>query len=215
MAGTRKVTLRPSEALGKILSALDRLEIPYQIGGSTASSAHGIPRTTLDVDLVVDMPAEMIAEFTGLLGNGFFADAGMIRTAFAVGRAANVIHYATAWKFDLFPLGGDDYSRAGFARRSFREIQIDDGGSLECAVATAEDTILRKLEWYRAGGERSERQWNDLLGVARTMRGRLDTSYLQQWAPHLKVADLLDALLLEAQEPARQDPAQNDPAQNP
>jgi hypothetical protein len=64
-------------------------------------------------------------------------------------------------------------------------------------VATAEDTILRKLEWYRAGGETSERQWNDLRGVLKISGARLDLAYLRQWAPFLKVEDLLDRLLAE------------------
>ena len=65
------------------------------------------------------------------------------------------------------------------------------------AVATAEDTILRKLEWYRAGGETSERQWNDLRGVLKVSGPRLDLAYMRHWAPYLKVDDLLERLLAE------------------
>jgi hypothetical protein len=65
-------------------------------------------------------------------------------------------------------------------------------------VASAEDTVLRKLEWYRPGGENSERQWNDLLGVCRTAKDRLDVAYLRQWAVHLKVEYLLENLLAES-----------------
>ena len=147
---------KPSEALERLIEALDRLEIPYAVAGSMAGSAHGIPRTTLNVDLVVDLAADKIDEFAADLQGDFYVDADLIRESFARGRAANLIHLATAWKFDLFPLGTDEYSRAGFGRRSFREIQPDGAGKVECAVASAEDTILRKLEWYRAGGESSK-----------------------------------------------------------
>jgi hypothetical protein len=106
-----------------------------------------------------------------------------------------VIHTGTAWKFDLFPLQKDEYSRVAFARRSFREVRPDGRDAIECAVASAEDTVLRKLEWYRAVGETSERQWNDLLGVCRTMGEKLDIAWLRRWAGRLGLEDLLEKLL--------------------
>jgi hypothetical protein len=188
----------PSEALARLLEVLDRLEIRYAIGGSVASSAHGIPRTTLDVDLVVDLKPDQIDNLAAELRQDFYADAALIREAFARNRAANLIHLGSGWKFDLFPLRGDEFSRTEFGRRVFREIRPDEGKPIECAVASAEDTVLRKLEWYRAGGESSERQWNDLLGVCRTARQQLDVVYLRRWAGHLKVEDLLERLLAES-----------------
>jgi hypothetical protein len=188
----------PAEALTRLIEALDRLEISYAVAGSVASSAHGIPRTTLDVDLVVDLAPDKIDEFASDLQGDFYVDADLIRESFTRGRAANLIHLVTAWKFDLFPLRKDEYSRTEFGRRSFREIQLGGPEKVECAVASGEDTVLRKLEWYRAGGESSERQWNDLLGVCRTLSGRLDVVYLRRWASHLNVEDLLERLLVES-----------------
>jgi hypothetical protein len=86
----------------------------------------------------------------------FYADANLIRESFARGRAANLIHLVTAWKFDLFPPGKDEYSETEFGRPSFREIQPDGAEKVECAVASGEDTVLRKVVCYRAGGESSE-----------------------------------------------------------
>jgi hypothetical protein len=65
-------------------------------------------------------------------------------------------------------------------------------------VASAEDTVLRKLEWYRAAGERSERQWSDLRGISRTLGKQLDLEYLRRWAAFLGVEDLLETLLTES-----------------
>lgn len=187
-----------TDALRRLIEVLDRLEIHYLVGGSVASSVHGIPRTTLDIDLVVDLDPAKIDEFTSELEAAFYADPGLIRDSFARGRAANLIHLATAWKFDLFPLCSDEYSSTEFGRRIFREIRPDGNEAVECAVATAEDTILRKLQWYGAGGERSERQWNDLLGVCRTVGARLDLIYLERWARHLRIDDMLTRLLRES-----------------
>jgi hypothetical protein len=187
----------PADALARLLEILDRSEIPYSIGGSVASSTHGIPRTTMDVDLVADMQLEQVDDLVAVLHKEFYADAAMIREALLRGRFFNLIHYATAYKFDVFPLRPDDYSRTEFGRRTFTEIRSFGPEPIECAVATAEDTILRKLEWYRAGGQASERQWNDLRGVLKVSGPRLDLDYLRQWAPYLKVDDLLERLLGE------------------
>jgi hypothetical protein len=103
---------------------------------------------------------------------------------------------ASSFKFDIFPLQKDDFSQAQFARRQFAET-TSLGAPIECAVATAEDTILNKLRWYRTGGETSERQWNDVRGILRVSGARLDLAYLNTWAPRLGVADLLERLLHE------------------
>jgi hypothetical protein len=98
----------PAEVLTRLIEALDRLEIPCAVAGSVASSAHGIPRTALNVDLVVDLATDKIDELASDLKGDFYVDAGLIRKSFARGRAANLIHLATAWKFDLFRLQKDE-----------------------------------------------------------------------------------------------------------
>jgi hypothetical protein len=99
------------------------------------------------------------------------------------------------------PLQNDPYSRTSFGRRRFADIKFFDANPIECFVAAAEDVVLRKLEWYRAGGETSERQWNDLRGVLQVSGPSLDLEYLRQWAPVLKVDDLLERLLGEPSSP--------------
>ncbi len=91
MRSFRQATPRtPAEALTRLIEALDRLEIPYAVAGSVASSAHGIPRTTLDVDLVVDFATDKIEEFAAALQGDFYVDADLIRESFARGRAASL-----------------------------------------------------------------------------------------------------------------------------
>ena len=187
----------PAEPFPRVLSVLDRLEIPYLVGGSVASSIHGINRPTMDVDLVADLKADQVDEFVSLLQPEFYADSSMIREALDRKRPFNLIHFATTFKIDIFPLKNDEYSQVSFARRRIEQSRSLGPREVECAVATAEDTILRKLEWYRAGGETSERQWNDLRGVLKVSGATLDLAYLRQWAPSLKVDDLLERLLTE------------------
>jgi hypothetical protein len=186
-----------ADAFKRILEVLDLLEIPYQVVGSLASSMHGIPRTTMDIDLVVNLRAEQIEEFAAGLNADFYADPEMIQEALAHRRSFNLIHYASVFKFDIFPLLEDKYSQTQFGRRQFVETKLFGDDPIECAFATAEDTVLSKLRWYRAGGETSERQWNDLRGILQISGNRLDLTYLNTWAPRLEVADLLERLLHE------------------
>ena len=187
----------PAEAFSRVLETLDRMEIPYLVGGSVASSIHGITRPTMDADIVADLKPSQVDDFVSLVKADFYADARAIRESLSLGRSFNLIHYATTFKIDFFPLQDDAYSSASFARRRFEQSKSFGPEMIECAVATAEDTILRKLEWYRAGGETSERQWNDLRGVLKVSGSQLDRAYLHEWAQYLKVDDLLDRLLAE------------------
>jgi hypothetical protein len=182
------------QALQALIEALGRSAIPYMIGGSMASGIHGIYRTSLYVDLVADIHPEQIAHLTRELGGEFYADADMMREAVGSGRSFNLIHFASSYKFDVFPLRSDPFQQSQFSRREVKDLVVA-GGALAVPVATAEDTLLMKLVWYRSGGEVSERQWNDVRGIVAIQEERLDREYLKRWAAYLKVTDLADAAL--------------------
>jgi hypothetical protein len=76
------------------------------------------------------------------------------------------------------------------------QVRTDPPGEL--FVDTAEHTVLGKLEWYRRGGEVSERQWRDVLGVLRVRGDSLDQARLDTWALRLGVVDLLERARREA-----------------
>ncbi|HEY1240039.1 MAG TPA: hypothetical protein VGF16_05755 [Bryobacteraceae bacterium] len=185
----------PAAAFRHILETLDQLGIPYCIVGSVASSVYGTPRTTMDVDLVADLRATQLGSFAAALHPDFYADLEMMTDALRRGRSFNVIHLASAYKFDIFPLAEDEYSQESFGRRRVAKTQGLGDEAVECVLATVEDTVLNKLRWYRLGGETSEVQWNDLHGILMVTGERLDREYLYRWAPRLSVVDLLDRLL--------------------
>ncbi|MBV8731643.1 MAG: hypothetical protein JO336_17690 [Acidobacteriia bacterium] len=184
----------PAAAFRRILEVLDRLEIPYFVTGSVASSVYGIPRTTRDIDIVAAVRTDQLEDLASELQGEFYADLEMMKESVRRARAFNVIHRASTYKIDIFPLGRDEYSREAFARRRFAEAQLP-GVRIECALASAEDVILSKLRWYRAGGENSEAQWNDLRGIVEINGARLNLDYLRHWAARLSVADLLERLI--------------------
>jgi hypothetical protein len=185
----------PSDGFKRVLETLDRLKIPYMVGGSLASSIHGIVRSTRDIDLVADIKMEHIAPLAAELSGEFYADPEMMRQALQQGRMFNLIHHASSYKFDFYPLSRKPYDQAQFARRATAEFSLDGREALTFYVASPEDTILSKLVWYRAGNQVSERQWSDVIDVVRVKRNLLDLPYLRQWAASLGVADLLEEAL--------------------
>ncbi len=185
------------EAFRQLVATLDSLAIPYMIGGSLASSVHGIYRSTNDIDIVAAVREEHVAPLIANLAKEFYADAGTIREALRLGRPFNLIHFASGYKFDIFPAAGNLYFEKQLERSTSQEVALGHGESMLCPIATAEDIILAKLVWYRAGGEQSERQWNDVRGIRSTQGARLDGAYLRQWAGYLGVQDLLERLLSE------------------
>lgn len=186
------MSLSPKHGLESLLSVLDRLEIPYALAGSVASSVHGRPRATAGIDIVADIREEHVAELVRLTVDSFYCDEPSIRDAIRRGRSFNLIHQGSAFKFDLFPAGDDPLNVAELERRAYTETPVP-GGSVECAIISAEDVILSKLRWYRLSGG-SERQWDDVLGILQRKREKLDYEYLTDGARKLHVEELLARL---------------------
>lgn len=176
-----------------VIAVLDALNVPYLIGGSFASSVYGMVRATMDADLLADLRPEHVAPLASALQGQFYVDEGAIHEAIRDKSSVNLIHLATMFKVDIFVPKGRPYDRAEFEHRTRRIVATAPERS--AYVASAEDTILTKLEWYRLGGEVSERQWRDILGILKAQSGELDIAYLRDWAQQLGIADLLELAL--------------------
>jgi hypothetical protein len=123
-------------------------------------------------------------------------DDEMIRDAIRAHRNFNIIHLESFFKVDIFISKEREFDRLQMVRRLPYVLSTEPEQS--AYVASAEDTILAKLEWYRIGGEVSDRQWRVILGVMKVQAGKLDMEYLQRGARLLRVADLLDRAIQEA-----------------
>jgi hypothetical protein len=180
-----------------VAATLEGLGVPYVAVGSLASSVHGAPRSTDDVDFVVDLAPVQGERLVTALTDAYYVSPDAVRAATGArsGGTFNAIHLATSVKVDLFVAGDDPFDAERLAQR--RRVAVASDASSDLFIDTAEHTILRKLEWYRRGGEVSERQWSDVIGVMRAQRDRLDRATLQRWAERLGVADLLERALRE------------------
>jgi hypothetical protein len=182
-----------------IAEVLERIGVPYLVGGSLASSFHGVPRATQDVDLVAALGAEHVPALIAALEGRFYHDADTIREAVRDRTSFNVIHLDTLFKVDIFVARQDPATRQELDRR--QRITVGTDPTRELVVASAEDVVAQKLYWFRLGDGVSDRQWSDALGVLKVAGERLDLDYLRKTAGLLGVEDLLEKALAEAREP--------------
>jgi hypothetical protein len=185
------------QALEPVIRSFEALQIGYQIGGSVASSAYGVARATLDVDLVADLNAHQIGPLVECLQGNYYVDEDRVRDAVARRSSFNLIHLESMLKVDVFVLKSRAYDRVAFARARLESLEEGEG-TRRYRISSPEDVILNKLDWYLQGGCVSERQWNDVLGVLKVQQSSLDSEYLQCWAGALGLRDLLLRALQDA-----------------
>jgi len=184
-------------ALSSVIKVLENLKIPYYLGGSVASSAMGLPRTTLDIDIIADVQAFHAGRLADALRGSFYIDQDQIAAAIRHRSSFNLIHSETALKVDIFIPKEREYDREAMDRRR-RESLSGEEDAISCYLASPEDIILSKLEWYKSGGLVSRRQWQDVQGVMKVQGRELDQIYLRKWAPKLSIPELLEKALIEA-----------------
>lgn len=183
-------------ALRPVADALEAAGVRYYLGGSLASSAHGIARASLDADLVAELEPAHVDAFASRLESAYYVPIDRIRAAVAERRSFNLIHLTTMFKIDVFVSKGRPFDRQAADRAGLQTL----GEAPQARgffVASPEDTVLAKLEWFRLGGETSERQWWDIVGVLK-VAADADGEYLRHWAPALEVSDLLERAFADA-----------------
>lgn len=178
-----------------VADVLEKLGVGYVVCGSLASSAYGMVRTTMDADLIADLQQEHVLMLVELLKDAFYIDDEMIRSAIKHRSSFNVIHLESMFKVDIFIPKKRLFDRKQLSRR--QETQLGEE-QVSLFILSPEDTVLAKLEWYRLGGEVSDQQWRDILGVLIIQQNQLDHHYMQQMANQLDTADLLERALQEA-----------------
>lgn len=179
----------------QIAGTCERLGIRYLVGGSLASSLHGIPRATQDVDLVMSIRQADVAGLVRALRDDFYLDEDAIREAIDRQTSFNLVHLGSYFKADVFVARDDEPSRLQMDRsrryplgRPVREL----------VVASPEDVVAQKLHWFALGDRVSERQWLDAIGVLKVLGPRLDLAYLRRIAEMMGVEALLREAASEA-----------------
>ncbi|MEN6500094.1 MAG: hypothetical protein ABFC65_06120 [Rectinema sp.] len=187
----------PVEVTLKVTEVFEKLGVPYLIGGSLASTLYGMVRTTQDSDIVAEIRIEHLQPFVAALQDEFYVDDEIIAESIQRHSSFNIIHRETMFKVDVFIPRPRPFLQSQLARAQRQTFTFET--EVSAKFASPEDTILSKLEWYRMGGEVSDRQWRDVLGVLKTRAGELDLDYLRKWAGELKIDDLLERILKEVE----------------
>ncbi len=175
------------EIAQSVFQSLEEHGIAYMVVGSLASNIHGVPRSTHDADIVIECDKPSLERFIESLQNDFYADKAMAIDALQTRFMFNIIHYQEGIKIDFIIKKLREFDIEEFNRRTL----VPFSGQRRW-VATPEDTILAKLEWYKKGG--SERQLDDAVNIARLQGNKLDKGYLLKWSMELDVLNFLQMI---------------------
>ena len=172
-----------SEVLQRIMTTLDQNKVAYMLTGSFASAYYGTPRSTQDIDVIVEATGEQLRGFVQSLPlDQYYSDVDAALQAHKAESMFNVIDLSTGWKIDFIMRKSRPFSREELSRRVRVNLQ-----GVPLFVASAEDIIIAKLEWSKLA--RSQRQIEDAAAIVRAQRKTLDRSYIEKWTRELGVED--------------------------
>lgn len=177
------------ELLARVVETFERFRIPYFVTGSVASMAYGEPRLTNDIDVVAEIRE---AHIPGLLAafpaDAFYLSEDAVREAIRMQGQFNIIHPGSGLKVDVILPKDTPFDRSRFARvRTVRPAE-----SYEAAFASAEDVIIKKMEYYRAGG--SDKHLRDIAGILKISGDGIDEAYIGEWADRLELRPVWDTI---------------------
>ena len=179
----------PLIVAAQVAAALEQVGVPYLIGGSLASTLHGEPRATFDVDVAAHLELQHVDALIEALGDEYIVDRDGLVEAVERSSMVNLVRLAPMTKVDLYVRPREGLFAAEIQRAT--RVRLLEDPPAEGFVATPEDTVLQKLRWYRQGEEVSDRQWRDVLGVLKAKRNSLDRAYMTTWAQELGLDGLL------------------------
>jgi hypothetical protein len=188
----------PVAILAPVIERLETAEIPYMMVGSFVSSYHGKPRSTYDVDIVIDSGVDQLRRFIESMPlENYYRDLSDAMQALKSRSMFNVLHNDSNWKFDFIFVPRDAFGASQFARRQ----RIDYEG-LPLFISSAEDNVIAKLNWAKMG--ESERQIVDVGNVLRVREGELDLDYIRKWVGELRLEAQWEKALIAAEDSKRQ-----------
>jgi predicted nucleotidyltransferase len=180
-----------SELLEKLASALDRLGVRYAIVGSTASIVYGEPRFTNDIDVVIELWPQHIASFCNVFpGPEFYLSRSAVESAIQQQFQFNIIHPSSGLKIDCIVAKSDAFDQNQLSRAV---PMMKEGGAYPIRLASPEDVIIKKMEYFRMG--ESEKHIRDICGILKAQRERIDRAYIRHWAQRMELTEIWDAVL--------------------
>lgn len=175
--------MEADDLLRYTVEVLERLGLPYLVTGSVATIFFGEPRFTNHIDVVVELALSRVAELCAAFPpHEFYLSDEAARRAVERGGQFNIVHPGSGLKVDLMVSRRTPFDRSRFSRA----VRVQPRGDFEASFASAEDVILKKMEYYREGG--AEKHLRDIAGVLRVSGDRIDRDYIRRWAEELGLA---------------------------
>ena len=189
-------TQDPSEIARLLHPIFETLGIPYYITGGVAASVYGDPRTTRDLDLVIEFIRDNIYQLVEALETaGFYCPPGAVEDIQeGRGRVLSVTHMTLVLNADIVLNSNTEFDRSKMARRRLEA--LDSAGVEQFWIASPEDVVLAKLLWRKQS--QSQKQWTDVLGIMKVQAEILERGYLTEWAEQLGLVDDLNLAFIEA-----------------
>lgn len=179
----------PYELLEKIVSVLERLNIPYLVTGSVAAMAYGEPRLTNDIDIVAGITYSHIPDLVAAFpAEEYYLSDEKIREAVQHQGQFNIIHPSSGLKVDIVIRRDSPFDASRFARIR----RIPPAESYEANFAAPEDVIIKKMEYYQSGG--SEKHLRDITGILKISGPEIDRQYISEWAQRLGLVEIWEAV---------------------
>ncbi|MGQ0695063.1 MAG: hypothetical protein ACT4OL_05735 [Nitrospiraceae bacterium] len=184
------------ELLEQVVQTFERLQIPYLVTGSVASMAYGEPRLTNDIDLVAGVENKHVSGLLAAFPSAsFYMSEEAIRTAIRHQTQFNIIHPASGLKVDVIIRKDTPFDRSRFARA--RTLRLAE--SYQATFASAEDVILKEMEYYRGGG--SDKHLRDITGMLRISGNEIDQAYIVEWVDRLSLRPIWEMIQQRLKEP--------------
>ena len=183
-----------SELLKRVIQVLEKTRIPYMLTGSVASSLQGEPRSTHDIDIVINLQRLFVKKLIEAFPPpDFYLDEESVFDAIRQQNVFNLIDVKEGDKIDFWMLTDEPFDQSRFSRKITETVL-----GITLQVSAPEDTILAKLRWAKLSGG-SEKQFIDALRVYEVQYGNLDLIYLEHWVNKLALESLWKRLLDEAE----------------
>lgn len=176
------------ELLVDCLGRLEGSRIDYMLVGSMAGNFWGVPRSTHDIDFVIEYDATQVATIIAAFRDDFFIQEISVESGLRPPHQFKALDNRSALKVDFFRVAGDEYEFERFRRR--RRISLFNQPAW---IATAEDVLLHKLRWHKMSP--TDRQLTDARGIQLVSGDVLDRGYMEYWAQRIGVTDLLHSVV--------------------
>ena len=181
--------MNSEQAVAHVINRLEEQSIEYMVVGALSCNLYGVPRASVDADIVVDLRDRSMRVICEGLGDDFKLDPQLMMEMLT-GSKRNVLHFIpTGFDIELFYLSDDAHHRERFQRR--QRIEIPELGR-PASVQTAEDLIIQKLRWAR------RKDLDDIVNVIAVSSSKLDWNFIWQWTKQHGTSELLSQLKTEA-----------------